>query len=91
MANETATVTIGTGSWIQVSLAGEQTLITPRNPGFTFWVRYSILNPGSDVTTGHKFFSKDDIPNAILGGTNTDNTWVRLVRGEDQQVEVTVL
>ena len=91
MANETATITVGTGAWVQIALAGQQALITPRNPGYTFWVRFSILDPGTDVTTGHKYFAKDDIPNAVLGGTNTDNIWIRLVRGEDQLVEVTVL
>jgi len=91
MANETNDITVGTSAWVQVSLAGQQALVTPVNPGFTYLVRYSTLQPLSSVITGHKFFAKDHIPNAVIGGTNTDNGWMRLLNGADQKIEVTIL
>lgn len=91
MANETATITVNEAAWVQAALAGQQVLITPHNPGFTFLVLFSTLNPGSSKKEGHKYFAKDDIPNAVLGGTSTDNIWLRLVNGTEQEVEATVL
>jgi hypothetical protein len=91
MANVTTTVSVNATGWTQISLAGEQTIITPQKPGFTFLIRYSTADPGTIVKTGHKFFAKDHIPNAITGGTNTDNTWMRLLNGSPQNVEVTKL
>lgn len=91
MAESTTTVTVKDYEWTQIASAGVQVLATPVIPGYSFLVRYSATNPGSDVRTGHKFFAKDDIPNAIIGSTNTEAIWMRLVNGDDQQIEVTAL
>ena len=91
MANETNTILVDASSWTQIGAAGEQILITPKNPGYSFWIRFSALNPGADITVGHKFISKEDVPNAVVGGANTDNIYIRLVSGYEQEIFITVL
>jgi len=87
----TTEVTVTSAAWVQVGAAGEQVLITPVNPDHSYLVRYKNTDPGADVTTGHIFYRKDDIPNAILGSPNTEAPWIRLVTGSDQVAILTVL
>lgn len=87
----TTNITVTSAAWVQAGSAGEQVLITPVNPDHSYLVRYKNTDPGVDITTGHIFYRKDDIPNAVLGSANTEAPWIRLVTGADQVVILTVL
>ena len=89
--SETQTVIALSAEWVQIGDAAQQVLITPGNPGHSFLIRYAAAQPASGVMSGHKYFAKDDIPNAILGSANTDRIWIRLIGAGTENIEVTVL
>jgi len=87
----TQIVNISSASWTQVSDAGVQSILTPLVPNKTYLVRYSDTQPTAIENTGHKFFAKDDSPNALVGSANTEICWMKLVSGTAQDVLVSPL
>lgn len=90
MANQTATINLITGQWIQVAAAGEQAVVTPKTPTARILLRYATTQPAAGIVIGHIFNNAGEVTSVIIGSENTDNAWMRPFV-DDIDVEVTIL